>query len=171
MSFAIWVTGLPGSGKSTIAKILAKKINAKILQLDKFRKEIVPSPKYDEQERVLVYTKLAEKAAEIFQKHNIIIDATDNLQIGRKKAKELIKNFFVVQINCPINICEERESKRINEPGIHDLYFRAKKGEITLPGINAPYLKEKNPLITLDSNKLSAKQSATEIIKKIKKIL
>lgn len=170
MPFTIWITGLPGSGKSTIAKILAEKINARVLHLDKFRKEIVLTPKYDEQERVFVYTKLAEKAAELSKEQNIIIDATDNLHVGRKKAKELIKNFFVVQIECPTVTCEERENKRINEPGIHDLYLRAKKGEISLPGVNAPYLKEKSPLITLNSNELSPNDSAELIFNKIRNI-
>ena len=170
MFFAIWITGLPGSGKSTIAKFLAEKINAQVLHLDKFRKEIVSEPKYDEQERIFVYTKLAKKAAELSQEQNIIIDATDNLQVGRKKAKELIRDFFVIQIDCPIKICDERENKRINEPGIHNLYLRAKQGEISLPGINAPYKKEENPLITIDSNKLNPEESVKLIFNKIRNI-
>ena len=65
MQFAIWITGIPGSGKSTIAKTLAKTINAKILRLDEFRKEIVPNPTYSEEERELVYTQLAIKSAKL----------------------------------------------------------------------------------------------------------
>ena len=61
MSFAIWITGLPGSGKSTIAKELAKKINVEILRLDEFRTELVPDPKFTDEERSFVYKKMAEK--------------------------------------------------------------------------------------------------------------
>ena len=72
MPFAIWITGLPGSGKSTIAKELAKKIDAEILRLDEFRKKLVPNPKFTYEERTFVYTKLAEKGGKLSKKKNII---------------------------------------------------------------------------------------------------
>ena len=53
MPFAIWITGLPGSGKSTIAKELAKKIDAKILRLDEFRSKLVSNPRFTDEERTL----------------------------------------------------------------------------------------------------------------------
>ena len=170
MPFAIWITGLPGSGKSTIAKELAKKIDAKILRLDKFRKELVPNPKFTDKEREFVYTKLTEKGSKLSKKKNIIFDATDNLNIGRKRAKQTIKKFFVVQIECPINICEEREQKRTDKAEVQDIYNKARKGEIKLPGFNDNYITEKTPLIIINSEKLSPIEATELISKKIRNI-
>ena len=170
MSFAIWITGLPGSGKSTIAKELAKKINAEILRLDKFRTELIPNPKFTNEERSFVYEKLAEKGFELSKKKNVIFDATDNLNIGRKKAKQLINNLFVVQIVCPIEICEERENNRNDKAGVHDIYNRARKGKIKIPGLNDIYIKEKNPLIIINSNISNPKEAVKDISNKIRNI-
>ena len=170
MPFAIWITGLPGSGKSTIAKELAKNIDADILRLDKFRKELVPNPKFTDKERTIVYTKLAERGFKLSKKKNIIFDATDNLNIGRKIAKQTIKKFFVIQIECPIKICEEREQKRTDKAGIQDIYNNARKGKIKLPGFNDTYIKEDNPLMTINSEKLNQIEAAELISNKIRNI-
>jgi adenylylsulfate kinase len=170
MPFAIWITGLPGSGKSTISKELAKKIDAKILRLDEFRSKLVSNPRFTDEERTFVYTKLAEKGAKLSERNNVIFDATDNLNIGRKKAKQLIKNFFVVQIECHINICEKREKKRTDKAGVQDIYNRAKKGEIKIPGLNDNYIKEENPLIIINSEKSNPKEATKLISNKIRNI-
>ncbi|MBW2985512.1 adenylyl-sulfate kinase [Candidatus Woesearchaeota archaeon] len=170
MPFAIWITGLPGSGKSTISKELAKKIDAEILRLDEFRSELVPNPKFTDEERKLVYNKLAEKGAKLSEKKNVIFDATDNLNIGRKKAKQLIKDFFVVQIECPIDLCEERENKRTDKAGVQNIYNRARKDEIKIPGLNDKYIKEEKPLIIINSDKLTPLESAELISNKIRNI-
>ena len=170
MPFAIWITGLPGSGKSTISKELAKKIDAKILRLDEFRKELIPDPKFTDKERTIVYTKLAERGFELSKKKNIIFDATDNLNIGRKIAKQTIKKFFVIQIECPIKICEEREQKRTDKAGVQEIYNNARKGKIKLPGFNDTYIKEKKPLIIVNFEKLNPIDSAKLIFNKIRNI-
>ena len=170
MHFAIWITGLPGSGKSTIAKELAKKIDAEILRLDKFRTELVPNPKFTDEERSFVYKKLVKKGIELSKKKNVIFDATDNLNIGRQKAKQLINNLFVIQIDCPIEICEERENKRKDKAGVHDIYDRARKGKIKIPGFNDTYIKEEDSSITINSDKLNPKEATELIFKKIRNI-
>ena len=63
MTFAVWLTGLSGSGKSAIAKELAKKLNetgarAAVLESDVLRTQITPFPRYDESERDLFYETL-----------------------------------------------------------------------------------------------------------------
>ena len=170
MPFAIWITGLPGSGKSTIAKELVKNIDADILRLDEFRKELIPDPKFTDKEREFVYTKLTEKGSKLSKRKNIIFDATDNLNIGRKIAKQTIKKFFVIQIECSIEICKEREQKRKDNAGVQNIYDRARKKEIKLPGFNDTYIKEEGPLITINSEKLKPVEAAELIYKKIRNI-
>jgi len=60
MAWVAWFTGLPGCGKTTIAKrvklnLIEKGIDVKILQLDEIRKSITPKPRYTEEERDIVY--------------------------------------------------------------------------------------------------------------------
>ena len=80
MAWALWITGLPATGKSWLTKELTKHLKFEWLRLDLFRKEIIPDPTYSKKEREYVYTKLAERAATLTKKNkNVIIDATDNL--------------------------------------------------------------------------------------------
>ena len=67
MSFCLWLTGLPGSGKSTIlqelSRILSESgIEAVTLSLDHIRKVITPEPKYTDEERDIVYRALVMMA-------------------------------------------------------------------------------------------------------------
>ncbi len=152
MAYAVWITGIPGAGKSTIAKKLALRTPIKILRLDEFRKKIVEKPEYTPEEREYVYTELAKHGAQLVEQNkNIIFDATDNLGIGRTKARELIKNFAVIQLECTIETAEQREHTRKDNAGMHNLYERAHKGEIKLPGLNEKYFKEEKPEITINT--------------------
>ncbi|MDY6931324.1 MAG: adenylyl-sulfate kinase, partial [Halobacteriota archaeon] len=72
MSWVIWVTGLPGCGKTTVSErvrelLLEKNVNVKILQLDKIRKVITPNPNYSEEERDIVYSALAYMAFLLYE--------------------------------------------------------------------------------------------------------
>jgi len=85
MNFCFWLTGLPGSGKSTILKeleqILSKSgIEAVTLSLDYIRKVLTPEPKYTDEERALVYRSLVLMAQLLVERgeKNVIIDATGN---------------------------------------------------------------------------------------------
>jgi adenylylsulfate kinase-like enzyme len=156
MAWALWVTGLPATGKSWLSKELVERLHCGWLRLDVFRKEIVPNPTFSEEERKYVYEKLAERAADmVAQGKNVIIDATDNLGVGRKKAKELIKHFGVVQLHASAELAQwlEEHKRGTPLPGMESLYARAKKGEIELPGVTAPYVEEEKPLVLIKAKK------------------
>jgi adenylylsulfate kinase len=169
--WAIWITGLPGSGKSTIAKELRRKLKSgEILRLDEIRRVITPKAKYTKEERAMVYRSLAYIGFILTRYVNVIFDATDNLGIGRKTARRLIKDFIVVQLRCPINVCMERERSRKDRAGMRDLYARARAGEIELPGVSAEYVEEKNPEILIDTDKITVEDSVDRILNKIKEL-
>ena len=70
VSWAIWITGLPGSGKSRLARRVAAALAALgepavVLELDEIRKVLTPAPKYSEAERDLVYRALVFMAVEL----------------------------------------------------------------------------------------------------------
>lgn len=172
MTIAVWITGLPGSGKSRVAKELNKKLKAQILRLDEIRQSITPKPTYSKEERDYVYRTLAYMAYLLVKNNvNVIVDATDNTGVGRLTLKKLMKNVFVVQLKCPIKICAEREMKRKDKAGIKDLYKRVKKGKIKVPGLGQDYVYEKRPLITIETDKISAELVASLIYSRIKRFL
>jgi len=92
--WAVWFTGLPGSGKSNISKIVADLLceNGAVcerIELDAVRKKYVPDPKYTDEERDFVYEKLADLAAErVEDGTNVIIDATAHKRAYRDRARK-----------------------------------------------------------------------------------
>ena len=92
MSWAIWITGLPGSGKSVLARATAAELRAGgepvvVLELDAIRKIVTPSPTYSDTERDVVYHALVYMAAVLTESGTpVIIDATAHRSAWRATA-------------------------------------------------------------------------------------
>ena len=168
MAYALWITGLPGSGKSTIALLVAKKADIRIISLDMIRKQITPHPTYSRQEKDMVYRTIAYMGYLLNKEGiSILIDATDSRGIRRKKARELIPDLKVIQLKAPLSLCKEREEHR--EHSCHHLYKRAQQGKITMPGVNEEYVFDKDPALLIDTQQLSPLQAADDILSLIKR--
>jgi hypothetical protein len=73
----VLITGLPGTGKSTVANRLAKRINARVLRTDEIRKRLFAKPKYTEEEKEIVYKTLFLIAENLLRaRRNVVIDGT-----------------------------------------------------------------------------------------------
>ena len=175
MTWAVWVTGLPGSGKSVIADkvrgIFAERgINVKVLELDEIRKFITPKPSYSEQERDIVYSSLVYMAKLLVESGKpVIIDATANRRKYREKARENIENFAEVFIKCSLDTCMERERHRKAKYAPTGIYKKAKEGEgATVPGVNVPYEEPRNPEVVVDSENMSVGECAEKVVDFVK---
>lgn len=110
--------GLPGTGKTTLAKELAPLIDAIILSTDKIRKQLIPKPTYKRYERELIYDVMMLIAKYLHKaRKNCILDATFNKESSRKdvinKLGLLPNQVFIVECACPEDVVISRlESRR-----------------------------------------------------------
>ena len=159
-SFVIWLTGLSGSGKSTIANGLNKKFFAKnfksiVLDGDNIRLGINNDLGFNHQDRAENIRRVAEIAKLSKENGQIVITSfISPFETDRKRAKDIISSvdFIEVFIDCALNICEKRDVK--------DLYRKARNGEINdFTGISSPYEKPKSPDIMVNSEEKSINES------------
>lgn len=168
-SFVIWLTGLPGSGKSTVADAFLKRHPEWILlRMDELRRFITPEPTYSEEERELLYRAIVYMAREFYRKGiSVVIDATANRRRWRDLARQEIKDFIEVYLKCPLEVCVERESKRKEFHGApKDIYEKGKAGW-PVPGVTVPYEEPLNPEIIIDTEKITPEEAVGEIELKI----
>ena len=162
--YTLWLLGPTSSGKTTIAselvQILAKKENFKILHYDgdEVRSFFGNNYGFTENNRGQVVEILAHLAIKANNAGvNVIVSALTAHQSARDYINFNISNLIVGYINCPINICAERDPK--------GLYKKAKNGEInTLIGYNSKYVVPNDPDITIDTSLLSMNESVQTLV-------
>ena len=151
-AFAVWLTGLPASGKSTVARALAaelagKGVRAAVLESDAVRREITPDATYGEAERDAFYATVAY-LARMLVLHGVpvIVDATANRRTYRDRAREAIPRFLEVHVRCPLAVCRARDPKGI--------YRRGADGTAqNVPGISATYEPPLLPEVVVDGER------------------
>lgn len=169
----LWITGLPGSGKSTVADGI-KQTNSDfvILRMDEIRRLMTPHPSYSEDEREMVYRAIIYMAKTLAElKHNVIIDATANMRRWRQLARENIPNFAEIYIKCPLDICIKREKERVDAHyAPKDIYKKGIQGS-PVPGIAVPYEEPLNPELTIDTGSLNLEESIIKAVNFVSELL
>jgi len=167
-SVVIWLTGLSGSGKTTIAIGLEKSLNSngiltQILDGDNIRAGINNNLGFSEADRTENIRRIAE-VSKLFLNCGIV---TINCFVSptyeiRQQAKSIIgeKDFLEIFINTPIEICEQRDVK--------GLYKKARAGEIKdFTGISAPFEAPQQPFLEVKTANKTIDESVKEILDKV----
>jgi adenylylsulfate kinase len=157
VSWAIWITGLPGSGKSTVARAAAARLAeagqpVALLELDAMRTVVTPHPTYTETEREIVYRSLVFTAVSLTGVGvPVIVDATAHRRAWRDLARASIPRFAEVQLDCPREIAEARERTRVAGAAPRAIYAGAARPGATVPGVNVAYERAPSPELTVDT--------------------
>jgi adenylylsulfate kinase len=114
-AWAIWVTGLPGSGKTTLSRkaadaLAARATHVRVLEFAEFRHALLDDGVESDATREIVHRALAYTAKLLTEAGvPVIVDATAPRRAWRRLARQLITHFAEVQLVCPNDICGERE--------------------------------------------------------------
>lgn len=163
----IWLTGLSGSGKTTIATELKKELDAAnittvVLDGDILRNGLNKDLGYSEEARKENVRRAAEIAKIILTSDVMVISAfmSPTSEI-RNMIRDILKDYyFEVFVDTPIEVCIERDVK--------GLYKKALRGEIkNVSGIDAPFDIPKSPHIIIETTETSAKIGAKMILEKV----
>ncbi|MDZ4732891.1 MAG: adenylyl-sulfate kinase [Nitrospirota bacterium] len=161
--FAIWITGLPASGKSTIVSALKPQLAARglaveVLESDEVRRVITPTPTYSEMERDLFYRALAFTGQKLVAHGvTVVFDATASRRAYRDFAKSVIPRFIEVSVECPLATCMERDKK--------GTYLKGRLGaSLTVPGLQSPYEAPISPDLRIDTTTTSSGDAARLIV-------
>ena len=145
----VWITGLPSSGKSTLARrILAQLraggVAAAVLDGDQVRAALDPRPGYDPESRSRYYGTLAHLAALLARQGLVaIVAATANRRAFRERARALAPRFVEVFVDVPIEACAARDAK--------GLYAAARRGSLPeLPGVGTGFEPPLAPDVVAD---------------------
>lgn len=163
MSFAVWLTGLPGCGKSAIARELvallhARGVDAAVLESDVLRTQLTPHARYDARERDFFYAALAHLGAYVAgEGRPVVFDATANLRAYRDAARGRIGRFAEVFVDTPLEVCAARDPK--------GLYRGAREGRSeTLPGAQAAYEPPLAPELVVRGDRGTPADSADAVV-------
>ena len=166
----IWFTGLSGSGKSSIANILEKKLQSLgkhtiTLDGDNIRHGLNRDLGFTEVDRVENIRRVGELAKLMLDSGLICITSfISPFESERSMARTLVSEneFIEVYVDTPLSVCEQRDVK--------GLYAKARAGEIpNFTGISSPFEAPKNPEIRIDTTNISAEEAANQIVEFLSK--
>jgi adenylylsulfate kinase len=166
-SFVIWLTGLPSSGKTTVANALKPKLkqlgfNAQILDGDTMRSELSPGLGFTKQDiysharKVIFLCKILYNVGAVS-----IVSAVSPYKEVRNFIRNEIGNFIEVYVKCSLDTCIKRDCK--------GLYKKALNGEMNnLIGLQTPYEEPINPELIVDTERDNLDNIVNKIILKLK---
>ena len=160
----VWLTGLSGSGKTTIAKALAEHLDdffyhPFVLDGDNIRSGLNSDLDFSKDGRAENIRRIAE-VANLFADAGVIVVVAfiSPYREDRELARNIIgiDRFYEIYLDCPLKVCEERDVK--------GLYYKARQGKIAnFTGISDPYEKPKHPDLSIKTHVLTPGECVDKI--------
>lgn len=157
----LWLTGLSGSGKSTIARAAERKLHAagrlcRVLDGDEIRTGLNRGLGFSESDRSENIRRIAEVARILLDTGVIVLVAVISPGAAmRAEARSIVgpRDFLEVFVRCPLELCRQRDVK--------GLYARAAAGAVPqFTGVSAPYEEPASPDLLIDTAETSVHESA-----------
>ena len=161
--FTVWLTGLSGAGKSTIAQALASELQLRGLPIevvdgDAIRTTLCKGLGFSREDRDTNIARIALVCA-LLTKHGVatISAAISPYARAREAAREQIGNFVEVYVECTLEVVKQRDVK--------GLYAKAERGEIAhFTGVSDPYEAPEQPDVTVQTHRESVEESVAKIL-------
>jgi adenylyl-sulfate kinase len=160
----VWLTGLSGAGKTTIARTVEERLNGMgapvfVLDGDELRSGLCRDLGYSNADRHENVRRAAEAAKLLADKgHICMVALISPFRVSREMAGEIVgqERFIEVHVATGLEVCEQRDVK--------GLYARARAGEIPeFTGISSPYESPLAPHLRIDAGTVSAATAAESI--------
>jgi adenylylsulfate kinase len=140
MSFAVWLTGHSGSGKSAIARELLHRlyqrgVEVSVLESDVMRTQLTPFPRYDDADRDFFYAFVVKIGVALVEEGKaVVFDATANRRAYRDAARKRIARFAEVHVDTPLEVCVARDPKGLYRKGMKIPYEAPIAPELVVHG-------------------------------------
>jgi adenylylsulfate kinase len=167
--FVLWLTGLPCSGKSTIAEHLAGEIarrgrRTQVLDGDIVRQHLSQGLGYSRQDRHTNILRIAF-VADLLAAHGVVVvvAVVSPFEAARREARQRTRAFFEVHVDCPLKECERRDVK--------GMYALARAGRIQeFTGIDSPYEAPQSPDLRVNTLETEPRESVGVILQKLEQV-
>ena len=164
----VWFTGLPCSGKTTIAKevkkfLEEKGIDVELLDGDTVR-DYIRNKDFSKEGRNKHLRYIALMAKLLAQRGVVVLCSfVSPYRENRDLARSISENFVEIYVNTPLEVCIQRDVK--------GMYKKALNGEIKgFTGVDDPYEEPENPELVIETQKESVEESASKVISKLKEL-
>ena len=159
----IWLTGLSGAGKSTIANLLAARLcengaKTEVLDGDALRTTLCEDLGFSREDREENVGRISF-LCELLNRHGVIaiVAAISPYRAARDRVRTKLSNFVEVHVHCPLDVLIQRDPK--------GLYKRALAGEIQhFTGISDPYEAPEDPEVMVDTSQTSPEEAVQRIV-------
>ncbi len=170
--FVIWLTGLPASGKTTLARTLKEELQkagrrVELLDGDDVRKWLSPEAGFTREDRERHLMRVAY-VSKLLARNGVAVIASfvSPYREVRKRIREIVEEdakFIEVYVKCPLEVVMERDPK--------GLYKRALAGEIrNFTGIDDPYEEPLNPEVIVDSSEMTVQEEVEAVLLYLKRV-